>query len=108
MFIVGIIVIFLVGASLHFIYELSHHKKGIAVFAAVNESTWEHIKICMTPTILWSIYEISVYGFSWNFIVAKSLCLLTIISTCKDIPAKSDEQDLVFMAHRPGRTGSIL
>ena len=79
MFVVGIIVIFLVGASLHFIYELSHHKKGVAIFAAVNESTWEHIKICMTPTLLWSFYEISTYGFSGNFIIAKSLCLLTII-----------------------------
>ena len=79
MFIVGIILIFLVGALLHFVYEWSHHNKIVAIFAAVNESTWEHIKICMTPTILWSIYEISVYGFSWNFIFAKSMCLLTII-----------------------------
>ena len=79
MFYLGIIVIFLVGASLHFVYEWSHHNKVVAVFAAVNESTWEHIKICMTPTLLWSIYEISIYGFSSNFIFAKSMCLLTII-----------------------------
>lgn len=79
MFYIGIIVIFLVGASLHFVYEWSHHNKVVAVFAAVNESTWEHIKICMTPTLLWSIYEISLYGFTGNFIFAKSICLLTII-----------------------------
>jgi len=79
MFYIGIIVIFLVGASLHFVYEWSHHNKIVAVFAAVNESTWEHIKICMTPTLLWSIYEISLYGFTGNFIFAKSICLLTII-----------------------------
>ena len=79
MFYIGIIVIFLVGASLHFVYEWSRHNKVVAVFAAVNESTWEHIKICMTPTLLWSIYEISLYGFTGNFIFAKSICLLTII-----------------------------
>jgi len=79
MFYIGIIAIFLVGASLHFVYEWSHHNKVVAVFAAVNESTWEHIKICMTPTLLWSIYEISLYGFTGNFIFAKSICLLTII-----------------------------
>ena len=79
MFYIGIIVIFLVGALLHFVYELSHHNKAVAVFAAVNESTWEHIKICMSPTLLWSIYEISTYGFTVNFILAKSMCLLTII-----------------------------
>ena len=79
MFYIGIIVICIVGTLLHFTYELSHHSKYIAIFSAVNESTWEHIKICMTPTILWSIYEIIKYDFSGNFLVAKSLCILTII-----------------------------
>lgn len=79
MFCVGIIIICLVGTLLHFTYELSHHNKYVAIFSAVNESTWEHIKICMTPTILWSIYEIMEYGFSGNFLISKSLSLLTII-----------------------------
>ena len=79
MFYIGIIIICLVGTVLHFTYELSHHNKLVAVFSAVNESTWEHIKICMTPTIIWSIYEIISYGFNGNFLFAKSLSLLTII-----------------------------
>jgi hypothetical protein len=79
MFYVGIIIICVVGTLLHFTYELSHHNKLVAVFSAVNESVWEHIKICMTPTILWSVYEIIKYGFNSNFLVAKSLSLLTII-----------------------------
>lgn len=79
MFYIGIIIVCLVGTLLHFIYELSHHNKFVALFSAVNESTWEHIKICMTPTIFWSINEIIKYGFSLNFIFAKSMCLLTII-----------------------------
>ena len=79
MFYIGIIIICLVGTLLHFTYELSHHNKYVAIFSAVNESTWEHIKICMTPTILWSIYEIIKYGFSENFLIAKSLSILTII-----------------------------
>ncbi len=79
MFYIGIIIICSIGTILHFAYELSHHNKLVATFSAVNESTWEHIKICMTPTIIWSIYEITKYGLDRNFIVAKSLCLLTII-----------------------------
>ena len=79
MFYIGIIIICLVGTLLHFTYEFSHHNKYVALFSAVNESTWEHIKICMTPTILWSIYEIIKYGFSGNFLIAKSLSILTII-----------------------------
>ena len=79
MFYIGIIVICLIGTLLHFTYELSHHNKYVALFSAVNESTWEHIKICMSPTIGWSIYELIKYGFSGNFLMAKSLSLLTII-----------------------------
>lgn len=79
MFYIGIILICLFGTMLHFTYELSHHNKFVGIFSAVNESTWEHIKICMTPSLLWSIYEIIKYGFNYNFLFAKSVSLLTII-----------------------------
>ena len=76
---IGIILIAIVGTLLHFVYEWSHHNKFVAIFAAVNESTWEHIKICMTPTILWSLYDGYVYGLNSNYLIGKSLSLLTII-----------------------------
>ena len=79
MFWVGIIVIAIVGTFLHFLYEISRHNRLVAIFAAVNESTWEHIKICMTPSILWSLYDGYVYGMNNNYLIAKSLSLLTII-----------------------------
>ena len=76
---IGIIVICIVGTFLHFLYEISNHNKFVAVFAAVNESTWEHIKICMTPTIMWSIYNGYIYGFNSSYFISTSLSLLTII-----------------------------
>ena len=79
MFYIGIIVISILGTFLHFLYELSGHNKFVAIFAAVNESTWEHIKICMTPTILWSLYDAYIYGLNANYLIAKALSLLTII-----------------------------
>ena len=79
MFYVGMIFIALFGTFLHFLYEMSHHNKFVAIFAAVNESTWEHIKICMTATILWSLYDGYVFGTNPNYLVAKSVSLLTII-----------------------------
>ena len=79
MFFIGIIIICSIGTVLHFTYELSKHNRLVAIFSAVNESTWEHIKICMTPTILWSIYEMTIYGLNKNFLLAKSLSFLTII-----------------------------
>ena len=72
---IGIIFISIFGTFLHFLYEISNHNKLVAVFAAVNESTWEHIKIGMTPTILWSLY----YVLNTNYLVSISLSLLTII-----------------------------
>lgn len=76
---IGMIFIAVLGTSLHFLYELSHHNKFVAIFAAVNESTWEHIKICMTPTLLWSLYDGYVYGLNANYFIGKSLSILTII-----------------------------
>ena len=76
---ISIVFIAIVGTFLHFLYELSRHNKLVAIFAAVNESTWEHIKICMTTTILWSLYDGFVYGMNVNFLIGKALSLLTII-----------------------------
>lgn len=41
---ISILIISVIGTLLHFLYEISHHNKYVALFAAVNESTWEHIK----------------------------------------------------------------
>ena len=80
MFYIGIIFICVVGTLLHFVYEWSDHNKYVAIFAAVNESTWEHIKIGMTATMMWSFIDCFVYGMDENYIIAKSLSLLTIIT----------------------------
>lgn len=77
---IGMIVIAILGTFLHFLYELSGHNKFVAIFAAVNESTWEHIKICMTPTILWSLYDGYIYGQNPNYLIAKSISLFIIIA----------------------------
>ena len=79
MFYIGIVMISLIGTLLHFTYEMSNHNKFVAIFSAVNESTWEHIKICMTATILWSLYDGYVYGLNSNYFIGKSLSLLVII-----------------------------
>lgn len=50
--IIGIIFISIIGTLLHFMYEFSGHNKIVSLFAAVNESTWEHIKIALTPTFI--------------------------------------------------------
>lgn len=76
---IGMALIAIIGTSLHFLYEMSGHNKFVGIFAAVNESTWEHIKIGMTPTILWSLYDGYIYGQNANYLIAKGLSLLVII-----------------------------
>lgn len=77
--IISIIVISLIGTLGHFLYDLSNHNKIVGIFAAVNESTWEHIKIALTPTFLWSILDGCVYGSNSNYFFAKFICLISIM-----------------------------
>lgn len=79
MVILSIIVISVVGTIAHFVYELSNHNRIVGLFGAVNESTWEHIKIALTATILWSLVDGFMYGANPNYFLAKLLSLLTII-----------------------------
>ena len=75
----GIIGIILTGTLLHFLYEFSHHNRFVAIFAAVNESVWEHIKIAMTPTFIWAIILGFHYGWNAQLLVGLALCLSVII-----------------------------
>ena len=94
----GVVVISLTGTLAHFVYEWSHHNRVIGLFAAVNESTWEHIKIALTPTFLWSIYDGALYGLNPNYFLAKLASLLVLIFF---IP-------LVFYSYRRITKKSIL
>lgn len=77
--ILEIILISIVGTLLHFTYEWSGHNKVVALFSAVNESTWEHIKIALTATFLFSVIDGALYGYYPNFFAAKFLSFLSII-----------------------------
>lgn len=75
----GVIFITLSGVILHFAYELSHQYKPLAFISAVNESTWEHLKIAFWPTLIYSILEyIPLSEITNNFIISKAACMLVI------------------------------
>lgn len=75
----GFIFISVLGIISHFLYEWSNHNKYFAIFFAVNESTWEHIKIAVGPSLLWILIEIIFNYSNPNFLFAKVISLLTII-----------------------------
>jgi hypothetical protein len=49
----GGVLLFGIGASMHFVYEFSGCNIIAAVFCAVNESVYEHIKIMLFPILAW-------------------------------------------------------
>ena len=60
--IAGLILTLLAGNLLHFVYEWSGRSPVAAAFAAVNESTWEHMKLLAVPWILWTLVEVLALG----------------------------------------------
>lgn len=55
--IAGLLVTLAAGNLLHFVYEWSGYSPIAAVFSAVNESTWEHMKLLAVPWIIWSVVQ---------------------------------------------------
>ncbi len=84
MHIIGLIFTLLVGTLLHFTWEWSGRNHIVAVFSAVNESVWEHLKLLFVPFVLFSVIEYFLYGKHMAcFFTAKAhavlLGMLTII-----------------------------
>ncbi len=66
------IAITLVGSLLHFAYAWSGRKKWLAVFAAVNESTWEHVKLALSGIFCCMLVDVWFLGDNPNYWLARS------------------------------------
>ena len=56
----GLIFSCIIGTIGHFLFDLSNNNKFIGFLFAQNESTWEHIKLGITPIIIWSTIELII------------------------------------------------
>ena len=66
------IFIILLGSFLHFAFELSGEFLPVAAIAAVNESTFEHLKIAFWPGVFFALIEYNfIKNSANNFLVAK-------------------------------------
>lgn len=75
--IIGAIFAIAFGSLLHFVFEWSNNNPIVGTFSAVNESTWEHIKLLIVPMVLYTIFEYFKYGKKYkNFFQVKFLSLL--------------------------------
>ncbi|MBE7016468.1 MAG: hypothetical protein E7417_06620 [Ruminococcaceae bacterium] len=54
---IGFVFSGVLGVLLHFLYSLTGDSPFVALFSAVNESTWEHMKIAFFPMLIFAIVE---------------------------------------------------
>lgn len=54
--IIGTIFVLITGTLAHFVYGWSGQNRIIGFFFPVNESTWEHMKLCFFPMLVYSLY----------------------------------------------------
>ena len=75
--IIGTLFVIVIGSLLHYVYKWSGNNKLVGVFGAVNESTWEHMKLLFWPMVLFTLVEFFAYGGEYpNFIGVKAISLL--------------------------------
>ena len=54
--IIGAIFVIITGTLAHFVYDWSGQNDIVGFFTPVSESTWEHMKLCFFPMLLYSLY----------------------------------------------------
>lgn len=79
--IIETVLIIISGVILHFLYEWTGKNKFVATFSAVNESTWEHLKLAFFPILLFGIVDfIFVRPYANNVVFATIIALFTSIT----------------------------
>lgn len=68
---IGFIFVCVAGTLLHFAYEWSGESFFLALFSAVNESIFEHIKLLFFPMLIFAFIEKKVIGQAKNFFAVK-------------------------------------
>lgn len=81
--IIGAIFTLILGTLLHFVYEWFGGAFW-SVIGAVNESTWEHLKLIFWPIVIFGIIEYIAYGkktpgFLWTKVLSILLGMATIV-----------------------------
>jgi hypothetical protein len=67
------------GSTLHFLFDWTRHNRFAAIFSAVNESYWEHIKIAIWPVFLLQTVLFASGGFAFPaYVPAMTVALYSI------------------------------
>lgn len=73
----GMLIVLIAAFAFHFLYTFSGESRAVALFAPVNESVWEHVKLLFFPFALYAVVEYFLLRPSLPaFLYAKSVALL--------------------------------
>jgi len=85
----GIPVLIIFGSLMHFVYEWSGNSTIVGIFAPVNESVWEHLKMTFWPMLIWWLLGYFILSINNNIsaadwfvscVIAELVCPLVIVS----------------------------
>ena len=75
--VLGLIFVLAAGNLLHFVYDWSGQSPVVGALAAVNESTWEHMKLLFVPFFLFTMVQFIVFAEPLrSFFAAKAASIL--------------------------------
>lgn len=67
----------ILGTLLHFTYQWSGRNPTVGIFSAVNESTWEHLKLLAIPMLFFLFPEYLLFGKNYsNYFPVRLLSIL--------------------------------
>ena len=73
----GFVLTVLGGTLLHFLYDWTNNSILVAPFSAVNESTWEHMKLLYFPMFIFALVQSRFFAHHENFWCIKMAGILT-------------------------------
>ena len=78
--IISTIFIIILGTILHFTFQWSNQNSLVGAFSAVNESTWEHLKLLFFPMLITIVVGYFYIGKDIpNFLCAKTIGIIVAL-----------------------------
>ena len=78
--IITVTICLILGILLHFTYEWFGKNLIVGILSAVNESTWEHLKLAFYPMLIMAVIGYFVIGeMSDNYWLAQALGIITAL-----------------------------
>lgn len=79
----SVIFTWILGTILHFTYDWSNQNAIVGAFSAINESTWEHLKLLFFPMLITTIigyFYLKPKEEYKNFLCAKTVGILSALA----------------------------